>query len=278
MFAIVLTLAVLFQLQAPIAPSVERGDPARPTQRTDKTEENHQPNAVVPNDTANGRGDHQDAAQKPEQRNEHNSDWLTGGSTFVIAIFTIISAIIFAYQIRAAHFTERAWVLVSKFFKSDHLEWPDMRPDVNPTESVAWSLTNAGHTPARIRSVEARFHVIDRMESLPTYPNYGDGQCLKFDEIPTDGTMIAPDEIFNVTVYFEGSDGKPSAPTQEQIDAVREHNALLVAYGFVGYDDAFKKAHETRFCYVYHVNKLDQRGGFSGWFSPGGPEKYNLTK
>ena len=277
MILVIVMLGLVLQSHAPRAPSEEHKESARPTKGTDQSEQNHEQNSVIPRKTADGGGDHQDASQKPESRNPHNwVDWLTGISTAVIALFTIVSVAVFWNQIRTARFSERAWLLVEYVGKSPHLEWQLMNAHINPTTAVSWKIKNYGRTPARIRCAKLRFHFINTLNELPHSPDYGDGQCADLVKIPTDGTMFGPNEETPLAVQFKGPGGKPSTPTDVQMAAVRSNSGFLMAYGIVEYDDVFKKDHETRFCHIYKTKMpASEHDGIRGWFSPGGPESYN---
>lgn len=203
---------------------------------------------------------------------------INAASTVVIAFFTALTFGVFLYQIKVAHDAERAWIVVSDIHKPDHLEWIDMQPAIYPKETFSWTIKNTGRTPARILSVRLRFRFVQNLNQLSPRPDYGSGKCILVTRIPTEGAILPQNEPTMISTYFEGADGEASAPTQDQIDAVRLGTAFLIAYGSVSYRDIFKRKHETRFSHVYHVRMpTAQHVPIEGWFSAGGPESYNVT-
>jgi hypothetical protein len=203
-------------------------------------------------------------------------DIINANSTAIIAVFTALTFFVFLYQIKISHDAERAWLVIEDYTKPEHLEWREVRPDIYPKEVFSWKIKNTGRTPGRILDIRLRFHCIQDLKQLPAKANYGNGKCTMLITIPTDGAIIPQNETAEISTYFEGPDGEPSAPTQQQMNAVRAGNAFLVSCGSIRYKDAFQRRHETRFCYVYHLNMPTQANGYiEGWFSPGGPTEYN---
>jgi hypothetical protein len=242
------------------------------------------PQIPAPPPETNGNAKQATDDPNKNQRDSHGSsqrnkvDVLNAGSTLVIALFTAFTFCVFLYQIKVTHDAERAWILIDELHKPEHFDWIDVRPDIYPTSDFNWTVKNTGRTPARVLKVQLRYRFIDKLNNLAARPNYGDAKCMRIAEIPTDGTFVAPGETSTIGTFFEGPDGEPSTPTQEQMDAVRTNKAFLVAYGSVLYKDAFKRKHETRFCQVCHVRMPPgKRIPIESWFSAGGPEKYNIT-
>jgi hypothetical protein len=243
-------------------------------------------NPQVPAPPSEAEGDAKRAKDKADNYQSDGShgskrnpaDILNAGSTFVIAIFTAFTFGVFLYQIKVTHDSERAWILIDEYHMPRHIDWPAVHLGIDPKTSFGWTIRNVGRTPGRIHKIQLRYRFVENLTDLPARPDYGDGRCMLIDEIPTDGAFVAPDDKPTVSTYFEGPIGEPGTPTQGQMDAAREGKAFLVAYGSIIYEDAFRRRHETRFCYVHHV--LMGEGPhqvMKCWFSPGGPKNYNKT-
>lgn len=200
--------------------------------------------------------------------------------TIAGVIVTAIIAVIYGYQIKVTHDAERAWVLADERHKPEQLEWIDVAAAnrIYPRISFSWVIKNTGPTPARILDIKLRFHCVQSLNQLPRKPNYGSGKCTMLAEIPKDGSIISQNDTAKIATWFEGQNGEPSAPTQEQMDAVRTNRAFLIACGDIRYKDVFNRKHMTRFCDIYHVQMPEGvRAPIKGWFSVGGPKSYNKT-
>ncbi len=243
-------------------------NPSQPPPTSLKTEGN--------TPTSNKNSDQKQTECTTNPKNAGSSD--SSAPTWIIAGFTCLTFIVFCYQIKIIHDTERAWVLVTDFRKPVHLEWITVTPAIFPREEFEWTIKNTGRTPARIIDIRLRFHCVSNINQLPPYPDYGDGKCMNLASIPTDGTMIAQNDEWSIAVFFEGPNGEPSAPTQEQMDSIRKRESFLVSCGSVTYKDVFDRKHETRFCYIYRTEMPKHpHTAITGWFSTGGPENYNTT-
>src|ERR1700693_1460343 len=244
----------LIQTQQTLPPNKQAK--ATATAQNSKNETNR---SQIPTPPPEAKGDTKQTTDD-SNKNQNNStdspkrtrvEFLNAGSTVVIAIFTAFTFAVFLYQIKVTHDAERAWILINEWRKPETLEWWDVNPRVAPQTYFTWIMKNSGRSPARILKIQLRFHFVENLNNLPASPNYGNGGCMLIDEIPTDGTFIAPSGELTIRTYFEGADGKPSSPTQDQMDAVRGDKAFLIAYGSILYKDAFKRKHRTRFCHVY---------------------------
>jgi hypothetical protein len=105
------------------------------------------------------------------------------------------------------------------------------------TPAISVELTNGGHSPALGVTQKSRFEVLG---SLPTdeyvMPPAEQGQVAS-------KNVIAPDGTFAVN--------KGLLLTESQFQDVTHGKQFLVAYGVVSYEDIFKTARETKYCYFY---------------------------
>lgn len=265
-----LLLASLSQQSAP--PPVRKAD-ATQSVTSKRVEEKQQVGAVAANHRL---GEQPDAIApagegKTAQRSFPSPDSLSAYSTVFIAFFTFVTTGAFLYQIRITHNAERAWVSVETIEQPTYLAWVQF-PTLDKLR-FHYRFRNRGRTQARVVSVKVRFCILGQLGALPENPDYGDGGHTEFQPIPTDGILYPPEGSFDVYAVFEGLEGKKSL-TREQMDAVRSHRSVLVSYGRVVYKDAFRRRHETRFCYVYNV-EVKPTGEVLGDFYLGGPSLYN---
>ncbi|HET9280486.1 MAG TPA: hypothetical protein VFR24_00850 [Candidatus Angelobacter sp.] len=219
----------------------------------------------------------QNPDSQPSPTNTNNSqtdakknirDWINAFSTAVIACLTLLTVIVIARQLRATHRQERAWVVIEEMAIPDELSHWELSFPVNV--ELKYVFKNYGSTPARLTESRFVFTLIDRIEDLPTSPDYGEKQ--PYPNFPKDGGIMVPGATIPLTATFQGANG--AELTNEILVAIRDGSKCLVAYGFIKYRDAFHKRHETRFCHKYVVEK---RGinFFSGDFLIAGPPAYN---
>ncbi len=139
---------------------------------------------------------------------------------------------------------------------------PDFNPQPNSLEFLYITplLKNYGETAATITRTLARPHQVTDSGDLPAEPEYfGDRvQDIK-------ATVTIPPDIATQPLQLGIS--------SLEWPAIRTGQKVLYIYGFVQYNDAFDRPHETRFCYLYHVP-----GGFNpnptGFYLTG-PPAYN---
>jgi hypothetical protein len=258
------------------SPTHEQVKSTTPQEAPAKSKDRQQAKPVIPSQTPNTQSSHSGTTetQQTDKRSTANTDTVSAYSTLIIALFTLVTTGIFAYQVHITHNAERAWIIVTKAERPERLQWVNFPAD---TESIHFRFvfTNHGRTPAKINYVRIRFHILARLEDLPKSPTYGDGKHTVFQDIGEDGILIPSSEEFVALSTFEGLDGQ-NAPTVAQVNDVREHKSFLVSYGLIRYRDAFNRRHETRFCYVYDV-RVDAaaRPPINDWCLRGGPSAYN---
>jgi hypothetical protein len=272
--AVALILACLPQ-QVSRSQSPEDVKSSAPQKPRAEREQIHQIEPIIVNkqsETQQSRPEGQEKKNSNQQPSSY-TETISAYSTLVIAFFTLITTGAFFYQIRITHNAERSWIGVDNIVPPEHLAWVNV-PRLD-NFLFEYTFRNRGRTHARINYVRIRFRMIEALEVLPRYPEYGTGDHTMFQEIPPDGMVYPPQESFIVHAEFEGPNGE-KAPTSEQIAAIRNHQSFLVSYGKVLYKDAFKRKHETRFCYVYSV-QIGIQGRIKGEFHLGGPSAYNKT-
>jgi len=178
--------------------------------------------------------------------------------------------------------SQRAWVLVDKI--NDPILSDNTPEEILAFAGVSFfgcSLKVFGTTPAKITGAGVRFHLQAKKHGatipepdLPDEPDYRIGTD-KTDYIPP-GYVKAPGD--NLIVQRPLEDG---ALGSEQISLIEGQMLFVCAYGFVSYLDAFERPHETRFCYIHRISKLNWiakdtgRNMYPTKFVIGGPPAYN---
>ena len=199
-------------------------------------------------------------------------DEIAAFSTLAIAVFTVVTVVVFFFQIKVTHDVERAWVVASlDETVNDLLQFIQMPVDGSKLNQLLL-FTNRGRTPGKITRVRSRFCYVGSLDSLPPKPDYG--TCSELEQMPSDGRTLVPTEDFKMSLTFEGPK-KSNMPTDEEMKTVRAGGAHLVVFGIVDYRDAFNRSHSTRFCFVYRITR--NQIPYSGWFSLEGPPEYNKT-
>jgi len=184
---------------------------------------------------------------------------------------------------------QRGWILINKIFPPKHVlrvavfgESDHMIPPY-----FSCKLTVFGATPCRVLNAGIRFHLVDmKAREVPAEPDlpevpeyrtniYGTYIRDKPGDIPDAGTVVAPDRTVEMGVELESG-----SLTQGDVESINAHKKFICAYGFVSYEDAFKREHHTRFCYVYRVNGNRFRSAEAdnldlSRFAIGGPAAYN---
>jgi hypothetical protein len=263
--------------QARPAPAHDQVKGTAPKKAAEESQEKQQTKPVVKDEKPESKPDHGEA-QNEQKSNGHpsvRSDAVSAYSPAIIAAFTLVTMLAFLYQIRVTRNSERAWIGISEIEPQEQLYWIQFPPN-SDVLSVTQHFRVRGRTPARITEIYSRCCIVNRIEDLPSRPEYRTGDRVGYQHIPQDGLIVPPDEEVSVVVEFEGLDGRKS-PTVEQITNVRQRAAILVLYGVVRYRDAFNRKHETRFCYVFDPALRNPGSPSVGRFVIGGPSAYNKT-
>jgi hypothetical protein len=185
---------------------------------------------------------------------------------------------VLARQTDAQMNAERAWLLVTGVVS------PELLCQVNNPEyipEITYHLEVAGRTPARVTNSGFRFHILPaKAGTIPPQPDLAERRdyrsVLPLPAIPK--TVLAPSTKFDVVSAHE--DGSVNSVIHDSLEANR---FFMCAYGFIEYEDAFKRKGVTRFCFVYRIkpgwNLRDDAGHFirPNVFEVGGPESYTET-
>jgi hypothetical protein len=204
--------------------------------------------------------------------------YVNGGialATFAIAIFAVLQARAAKLSAQAVINSQRAWVVASpsqlrpplRFIPEpgDSLEAPGR----DKQNFIYVIFKNVGVTPAKILETCALYITIESLNMLPTEPKYSGVETQSGLFLFNRKDQSGRDEAIGRVA--------PLWPnrilTKEQVQAVRTQKTFLYAYGFVGYEDAFKCKHTMRFGYVYNFPQSGQPPLLG--FLPAGPPKYN---
>jgi type II secretory pathway pseudopilin PulG len=168
--------------------------------------------------------------------------------------------------------TERAWVIATPddnspvigFIPSAGAGNLEMHlVGANQRNAVSFSLKSTGNTPARLVEIAILYRKANRLDDIPTEPDY-DGK------IPLNDLPLVTGDSIGFVQFLEPS---PILPKSEA-DAVCRQEAFLYAFGLVVYRDVYDRLHETRFGYVYHFPLgLDPKP--KGFRRDGLPPSYN---
>jgi hypothetical protein len=125
--------------------------------------------------------------------------------------------------------------------------WIVLRPDekFHPAAGVFkldWKIVNNGKSIARL--IEANV-LTAKPDITFTFPPYSYPSA----SIQLHRITLPPESPFDIWCHLLGPNGMEAADVDDIINRGRD----LVAYGYVKYEDAFGKEHESRFCYYYAV-------------------------
>ena len=125
------------------------------------------------------------------------------------------------------------------------------------------SFKTTGNSPPRLVETAIRYYKVDRMEDIPSEPEYGE-------RIPLNDLPLVPGDSIGFIQFLEPS------PILNRIDAVRitRQEAFLYAFGIMVYLDAYMRPHETKFGFVYHF-PLGGDSRENGFRREGLPKAYN---
>jgi hypothetical protein len=193
-------------------------------------------------------------------------------------------------QANALLMGQRGWMLVEEVTPPrDILRIPEYgsREYMMPLTFV-FRFRVSGQTPCRLLNGRVRFHAVNSKSGVrpaepdfdeePNYTSNAIGTAIaRPAEIPDSGTVLAPNNGFQLIAYFD--DGMMNEAT---VESIQRHEKLLCAYGFVDYRDAFDRPHITRFCYIYRFigprfRTITEDNVDMSRFVLGGPDAYNQT-
>jgi hypothetical protein len=307
-FLFVLPFALLAQAPPTIPPPQEKFGTDTHTNSTQRT---NNPRRDATGTTGPGMasqitsiGEHA-AAEKPPYgwENPLKENWpmlLVGAGATIAAFITLavikqqtkaanVSAMASRKSVEALIRGQRGWILIDEIIPpKDALRIPVCgESDYMIPLYFSCKLKVFGPTPCKVLNAGIRFHLakmrpleIPSEPDLPEVPEYrtnvyGTRIRDKPGDIPDAGTVVAPDKTIQMGVELESGTLKLT-----DVDSIREYKEFICAYGFVSYQDVFKRPHHTRFCYVYRVNNNRFRTAEAdnvdiSRFVIGGPAAYN---
>lgn len=265
MYALLLLLLVL---QLPPAVQPDHQPQKIDNLKKQSTPKQEPPPSVTPSQRAGSQPSSTNTDDSKFDSKKDVRDWINAFSTAIIACLTLVTVFVIAGQLRATHRHERAWVVIEEIELPEHLSYFQLTFPVNV--EMRYVFKNYGSTPARLTDSRLIFKLIDKIEDLPSIPEYGQKQA--YPNFPKDGGILVPGATIPLHQPFQGPDGTP-ALNNAILSAIRDGSKTLVSYGFMKYRDAFNKRHETRFCHTYRV--VQGVNYFSGDFGAAGPKEYN---
>jgi hypothetical protein len=171
---------------------------------------------------------------------------INAASTTVIALFTVIAAIIFYFQLKTTRNSERAWLMAE-------LEWADDRPGKfgwgnggSVQGATTWArlslnCSNDGKTPAWIVQKRVRMEIVETVPPKPQFPPAN----LEWEFEASEPEPLAPGKRNHPVSFDITCQGKWNFEVETMTD--RE----LIVYGFIKYRDMFQVERETRFGYRF---------------------------
>lgn len=195
-------------------------------------------------------------------------DELNAASTAAIAVFTVALFWGVFYQARNTRDVERAWIIKESLSSPEQLRYFSPTYIDSNAMRVTLALKNNGRTPARITESSAYFELIGDPVDLPKIPDYRPEALSS--GYPRGGLIVVPNETVNLVIdYLDGR--KRFEPSD--FKGLREGAKQLSIWGFIAYQDAFKRKHRLSFCYLYKPAK--EGNVWRGEFKLGGPAAYN---
>jgi hypothetical protein len=183
--------------------------------------------------------------------------WLT-----IIYIFVTAAMLIAIHrQGQIMMNAERPWLTV--FIPKGETRWDDYRGLSASTQLailyIMPAIKNYGKTIANAKLMEARPHLVPASEKLPSAPVYNSPET----------------QILNGTItLFPDTPFQPFNLPLSVIDLQDIFSGKVVfwIYGHILYEDAFKRKHDARFCFIFRV--AHGMGPFKTGFYVSAPEGY----
>jgi hypothetical protein len=181
---------------------------------------------------------------------EHSTPFLNTLATIAIAVFTILTFLIYRAQLAAMKINARAWIVP--------IIHP-IEPTADPLEfQVTVDLANTGKTPAWITSAGSRGKGATAQAPLPTVPTYDDMKPFS-----KKGDLLSPN----------GSFAQPFKLTKERLDHVQTGQSQLFIFGYAAYRDVYGGPHIVRYCFEAKKSH-DANHSHPLEFYVGGPDGY----
>jgi hypothetical protein len=200
--------------------------------------------------------------RQPEDKNTgrepHNwIETLNAFSTFVIAVFTVLLAVGVIFQIRDYRARERAWVILS----IEHHPTLQVQQTGNICRFTGF-IQNFGGTPATILDMGYFGDAINRGDQLPTEPYYLGEKRPEQTSYP-----LVPKGLIPASCDVLQSD----------MDKVRTGEMILYIFGFIKYQDTFRRTRETRYCFRYYPPIPGSIDVHVGYYPEGPPSYHKVT-
>jgi len=249
--AVTVCHSVVIAAPSPAAENHSRHAPPGSNPKESKPEEAQPaPPPLIQQTTVNCQPATQETSPKKDASTKPTHDlieWLNAGSTFVVAVFAVVTAVAIFRQVWTARDTDRAWIMATPITRSPPLGFiPEVGdaldvPGRDQRNIFACAIKGTGNTPAQLIDATVRYRRAERFEDIPQEPEYLPRGQLN--DLP-----LVKDDSFAVVAILE-----PNAIlSRTNRDAVIAGQQFLYAYGAVAYKDVFGRKHETRFGYIYH--------------------------
>ena len=282
---------VLLQVQPlePQAPA-QSGDHAAKTQ----TQEKPRPQSTVINNMDN-RQTCEECSKKDPVAAQDPDKWVRRGF-WINSILTLVTLVVAGATWQQASAAKKQ----ADYIVASERAWIDSKIPEQPIPGfmdeiekkldgwglgIGIALRNTGKTACRVLDSHLRIDVVDSIDpkARPVIPNLPPEPIYR---IPNDkpakiaprGTVWLPKKRFNYGAviprrYF----------MEKDLYGLRVADRVLCMYGFVEYEDAFKKKRVARFCYAYILIRADfamtsEKTGellMPPGFELSGPEAYN---
>jgi hypothetical protein len=182
------------------------------------------------------------------------SGFINSYSTLVIAIFTVLTFVVFRNQLRASKISERAWV-VPNIVSSE----PQDEGGMADGFQVMCLLENRGRTPAWLTALGSRGQLVKLSGALPQKPEY-----TWASPFPPEGTVLPPDGHIEQGFPLKAGD----------LSHIEAGTSVLYVYGAVKYRDIYGDKHETKYCFVFRPKPTGDNPAPRGFYIAG-PAGYN---
>ena len=229
----------------------------RNASQSNKSQETQPPSpAILINGIANNTDCGKCGQPEKYEARTPTHDWmdkLNALSTTAIALLTLALVVAVFNQVRDYRLRERGWVF---FFVESATAF--VGGEGEGSHRITGQIKNVGSTSAIIGSSGYFGATINKGENLPPEPDYS-----------------SQAGIHNITYSLVPQSGVPVTVDmpEDEMTRVRNGDAVLYLYGFINYEDIFKKNRKTRYCFRYYP-RLRTDDVHVGFF-PEGPRTYH---
>jgi len=191
--------------------------------------------------------------------NEERIAFFAGVCALLQAVILLMQWTMLRKQTNHMITSERAWFICTAF-----MVWGRDRTYHNKVVgAIGFKYKNVGQTPGFIREIGFAVTPLPEGETLPPF-NYEIAD--KTEWLEGRGLPIAPNNNVGKRAYF--------APTQPQLDSLKEGTQIIWAHGYIRYHESFTNTiRETRYC--LQCKPSDPYGDEKGYFVIDGPPEFN---